>query len=93
MFSINDGSFKSFENGTAKLLAKETKWASLEVRTHPTFLETLISKYDFRPVMLPGLSRNGPQLPVINEPVKLFCFPVKMRVSKVLKIVHLKVIR
>ena len=31
-----------------------------EVRTHPTFLETWISKYDFGPVKLPGLqSING----------------------------------
>ena len=34
----------------------------LEVRTHPTFLESLISKYDFGSVKLPGLSRNGPQV-------------------------------
>ena len=61
MFSIKDGSFKSFENGTVKLLAKETKWASLEVRKQHTFLENLISKYDTGPVKLPGLSRNGPQ--------------------------------
>ena len=60
MLSINDGSFKSFENGAVKLSAKETKWALLEVRTHPTFLETSILKYDFGPVKLPGLSRNGP---------------------------------
>ena len=60
MFSIKDGNFKSFENGTVKLLAKETKWASLEVRTQHTFVETLISKYDNGPVKLPGLSRNGP---------------------------------
>ena len=46
MFSIKDGSFKSFENGTVKLLVKETKWASLEVRIQHTFLENLISKYD-----------------------------------------------
>ena len=26
----------------------------LEVRTHPTFVETLISKYDFLGVPLPG---------------------------------------
>ena len=49
-----------FENGTVKLSSKETKWTSLEVRTHPTFLETLFSKYDFGPVKLPGLSRNRP---------------------------------
>ena len=40
--------------------AKETKWTSSEVRTHPNFLETLISKYDFGPVELPDVSRNGP---------------------------------
>ena len=61
MFSIPDGSFKRFENWTVKSSAKETKWTSLEVRTHPTFLESLISKYDFGPVKLPGASRNGPQ--------------------------------
>ena len=49
-----------FENCTVKLSAKETKWTSLEVKTHPTFLENLISKCDFGPVKLPGLSRNGP---------------------------------
>ena len=60
MFFILDSSFKRFENGTVKLSAKETKWTSLEVRTHPTFLENSISKYDFGPVKLTGLSRNGP---------------------------------
>ena len=62
---VSDESFKRFENCTVKLSAKETKWTSLEVRTHATFLETSISKYDFGPVKLPGLSRNGPldQLP------------------------------
>ena len=44
-FSIPDGSFKSFENYTVKLSAKETKWTSLEVRTRPTFIEILSSKY------------------------------------------------
>ena len=28
----------------------------IEVKTHPTFLENLISKYGFRPVKLPGLN-------------------------------------
>ena len=55
LFSIPDGSFESFENYTVKLSAKETKWTSLEVRTHPTFLETMISKYDLGSVKLPGL--------------------------------------
>ena len=62
MLSIPDESFKRFGNYTVKLSAKETKWTSLEVRTHPTFLETLISKYDF--VKLPGPSRNGPLDPI-----------------------------
>ena len=61
MFSIKDGSFKRFENGTVKLLAEETKWASLEVRTQHTLLENLVSKCDTGPVKLPGLSRNRPQ--------------------------------
>ena len=50
LFSIPDGSFKSFESFKVKVSAKETKWTSLEFRTPPTFLETLISKYDFGPV-------------------------------------------
>ena len=33
---------------------------ALDVIAHPTFLETLISKYDIGPVKLPGLSRNSP---------------------------------
>ena len=52
--------FQKFKNCTVKLSAKETKWTSLEVRTHPAFPETLISKCDSGPVKLPGLSRNGP---------------------------------
>ena len=60
LFSIKNRSFKSFENRTVKLSGKETKWTSLEVRTYPTFLETLISKYDLGPVKLLGLSRNVP---------------------------------
>ena len=54
LFSIPDGSFKRFKNCTVKLLAKEPKWTLLVVRTHPTFLETLISKSDSGPVKLPG---------------------------------------
>ena len=57
LIAIKDG---SFANGAVKLLAKETKWTSSELRAHPTFLGTLISKYDFGPVKLPGLSRNRP---------------------------------
>ena len=60
MVSIPDGSFKRFEYYAVKLLAKQTKWTLLEFRTYPTFLEILISKSDFGPVKLPGLSRNGP---------------------------------
>ena len=60
LFFIQESSFKRFENCTVKLSAKETKWTSLRGRTHPTFLENLISKDDFGPVKLLGLSRNGP---------------------------------
>ena len=63
MFFIPGGSFRRFENCTVKVSARETKLTSLEVRTRPTFLEILISKYDFGPVKLPGLSRNRPQEP------------------------------
>ena len=66
MFSIPDESFRRFENCTVKLSAKETNWTSFEVRTHPTLLENLISKYDIGPVKLPGLSRNGPQVRFSN---------------------------
>ena len=48
LFFIPDGSFKSFQNYAVKLSAKETKLTSLEVRTGPTFIETLITKYYFR---------------------------------------------
>ena len=61
-FSIPDESFRRFENFMVKLSAKETNLTSFEVKTHPTLLETLISKYDIGPVKLPGLSRNRPQL-------------------------------
>ena len=70
MFSIPDGSFKRFEYYAVKLLAKETKWTLLEFRTHATFLEILISKSDFRPVNLPGLSRNGPLGQVLHLSAK-----------------------
>ena len=57
-----------FQTGVSKRLkvvsAKETKWTSLELRTQPTFLETLISKYDFGPAKLTGLSRNRPQITI-----------------------------
>ena len=61
LFFILDSSFKRFEDCTVKLSAKETKWTLLEVRSHPTFLENLISKYDFGSVKLLGPLRNGPQ--------------------------------
>ena len=71
MFSIKDGSF----NGRVKLVAKETKWASLEVRTQHTFLENLISKYDTGPIKLPGLSRNGPLENLESPGILLGHFP------------------
>ena len=59
-FSIPDRSFKSFENYPVKLLVKETKCTSLEDRTRSTFLDNLISNYDFGPVKLPGLTVEPP---------------------------------
>ena len=67
MFFTLDSSIKRFENCTVKLSAKETKLTSLEVTTHPTFLENLMSKYYFGPVKLPGLSRNGPLVHVTSD--------------------------
>ena len=40
LIPIPDGKFKSFQNCSVKLSAKETKWTSLEVRTNPNLLET-----------------------------------------------------
>ena len=60
-----------FENCTVKVSDKETKWTLLEVRTNLTFLESLISKYDFGPVKLQGLSRIGPLGRVVQNPIKL----------------------
>ena len=62
------GVSKTFESYIVKFSAKETKWTSLEARTHPSFLETLILKYDFGLVKLPGLSRNGPQGSFLEAP-------------------------
>ena len=42
LFSIPDGSFKTFENYKVKVSAEETKWTLLEVRDHSTFIETSI---------------------------------------------------
>ena len=42
-------------NSKVICMAKEAKWTSLEGSTQPTFLESLISKYDFRPIKLLGL--------------------------------------
>ena len=57
---IPDGSFKRFENCTVKL-SYRNKINFIRGQNTPTFLETLISKYDSGPVKLPGLSRNEPK--------------------------------
>ena len=69
MFSIPDRSFKSFENYPVKLLAKETKCTSLEVRAHSTFHDNLISNYDFGPVKLPGFFRETGPWPLFIHPI------------------------
>ena len=58
---IPDGSFKRFQICRVKLSAQKTKWTLLGVTTHPTFLETFSSKYDFGPIKSAGLSGNRPQ--------------------------------
>ena len=44
-----------------KLSVNETKWSSLLARTRALILYISIWIFDFGPVKLPGLSRNGPQ--------------------------------
>ena len=44
-----------------KLSVNETKWRSLLARTHALILYISFWIFDFGPVKLPGLSRNGPQ--------------------------------
>ena len=52
------------KNGSVKLASKETKWTSLEIRSYPTFLETLILKYDFGSFKSrSGLATNRPPGP------------------------------
>ena len=45
-----------------KLSVNETKWSSLLAWTRALILYILIWIFDFGPVKLPGLSRNGPQV-------------------------------
>ena len=45
---------------------KETKWSSLLARNSALILYISIWIFDFGPVKLPGLSRNGPQAMVID---------------------------
>ena len=49
-----------------KLSVNETKWNSLLARTRSLILYISISIFDFGPVKLPGLSRNGPLAPVVQ---------------------------
>ena len=57
LFSIKDGSFKSSENGAVKLSAKEAKWTSLEVGTHPT----LSRDFDFNMISGPLSYQDFPE--------------------------------
>ena len=45
-----------------KLSVNKTKWSSLLARTRALILYISIWIFDFGPVKLPGLSRNGPQV-------------------------------
>ena len=60
-FSVKGGRFKSFENDRVKLLAKETKWVSLEVRKQHTFLENLISNMIPGPLSYRAFRETGPR--------------------------------
>ena len=67
------------------------RWTSLEVRTHPIFLEILISKYGFQPVPKfdRGLSRNGPLACVSRNPQN---FPGLFQVHNFIRIVKTKIV-
>ena len=52
-----------------KQSVNETEWSSLLARTLTLILYISIRKFDFGPETLPGLSRNGPQGPVVRTPV------------------------
>ena len=52
-----------------KQSVNETEWSSLLARTLTLILYISIWKFDFGPETLPGLSRNGPQGPVVRTPV------------------------
>ena len=49
-----------------KLSVNETKWSSLLARTRALILYNSILIFDFGPVKLPGLSRNGLLAPVVQ---------------------------
>ena len=57
-----------------KLSVNETKWSSLLARTCTLILYISIWIFDFGPVKLPGLSRNGPLVPERPNPGLKFCF-------------------
>ena len=61
--------FNSFASNMIKQSVNETEWSSLLARTLTLILYISIRKFDFGPETLPGLSRNGPQGPVVRTPV------------------------
>ena len=50
-----------------KLSVNETKWSSLLARTCALILYISIRIFEFGPENLPGLSRNGSQVPVVQK--------------------------
>ena len=60
---MQDRGFNSFASNVIKLSANETKWSSLLARTRALILYISIWMCVFGPEKLPGLSRNGHQLP------------------------------
>ena len=62
---IKDRGFNGFASNMIKLSVNETKWNSLLARTRSLILYISISIFDFGPVKLPELWRNGPQASVV----------------------------
>ena len=58
-----------------KLSVNETKWSCLLARTRAVILYISIWIFDFGPVKLPGLSRNGPQSTYQVSRIRVFLNP------------------
>ena len=81
---IKDRGFNSFASNVIKLSVNETKWSCLLARTRALILYISIWIFDFGPLKLPGLSRNGPQVFIDHTFFGIFvCGPLQFLVVNV----------